>query len=1040
MKNQTHKTHSFLVSYGKWILRRKWLILIGSIVFTFLLGYGFQFLTFNSDSKVFFSEDNPQLIAYEKLEEVYTDDDNILIAIEATKGSIFERNNLSAIVDLVDRSWQVPFSFRVDGLTNYQYTRAKGDNLYVSNLVEDPASLTTQDLERIKQIAIQDPIIGNRLINESGTVAGINIVASLPNDPVAQDSTVNFVRAMVEDWEDENPQLKTYLSGNVMLSAAFSETAQEDQQTLVPLVFLAFLIIIGLTTRSFTGTVASLIVIFLSISCALALAALLGIDLTAASANTPIVITTLAIADSIHILITVIATMKKGATKQEAIIESLRVNFLPVFLTSITTIIGFLSLNTGDVPPYADFGNISAMGMFFAFTFSILTLPALLAIMPMRVKVEEEEQSKAGFYSRLSEWVAGNRKTVFAGSVAIFIIGAFFTSRNDISDQVLEYFDTRIQFRNDSDFINQNLTGIYNLEFSIPAGESGGINNPEYLENLEKFKGYVEQQPEVIHVSSFSTIAQKVNKAMHGDSTRYYTIPSSREAAAQYLLIYELSLPYGLDLNNQVDVDKSETRFTITLEDISSAEMLAFTARLENWLSKNAPTYMEATGISYPVIFAYLSKRQIDSLILGSIISAILITLIISISFKDLRYGVISMIPNIAPAVIGFGIWYLMYGMVNLGMTAVFGMTLGIIVDYTVHFLAKYLRAKKEFGYGTLEAIHYSYTTVGKAIVVTTVVLCTGFLILTFSSFLLNSALAAITIIILIAALLVDFIALPGALLLFEKKPSQTQTSVKTDNKMKPLIATILLFLCVTTAWSQSPDPKGLEIARKADQADVGFESAYADLEMILTNKHGQTSTRLMSNKILEGTEDGDKSLIEFESPKDVQGTKTLTHSHKNSSDDQWIFLPSIKRVKRISSDNKSGPFMGSEFAYEDLSSQEVEKYTYGFIGEKVIDGERLALVEQYPVDPKSGYSKRIAHYNLDQDYRIEKIIYFDRKGVKLKTLDYVDYKLYLDKFWRAQRLSMTNHQNGKKTDLIFNAYKFKTGLSESDFSQASLR
>ena len=131
---------------------------------------------------------------------------------------------------------------------------------------------------------------------------------------------------------------------------------------------------------------------------------------------------------------------------------------------------------------------------------------------------------------------------------------------------------------------------------------------------------------------------------------------------------------------------------------------------------------------------------------------------------------------------------------------------------------------------------------------------------------------------------------------------------------------------------------------------------------------------------------------------------------------------------------------MGSEFAYEDLSSQEVEKYTYGFIGEKVIDGERLALVEQYPVDPKSGYSKRIAHYNLDQDYRIEKIIYFDRKGVKLKTLDYVDYKLYLDKFWRAQRLSMTNHQNGKKTDLIFNAYKFKTGLSESDFSQASLR
>ncbi|MEM0941419.1 MAG: outer membrane lipoprotein-sorting protein [Bacteroidota bacterium] len=250
----------------------------------------------------------------------------------------------------------------------------------------------------------------------------------------------------------------------------------------------------------------------------------------------------------------------------------------------------------------------------------------------------------------------------------------------------------------------------------------------------------------------------------------------------------------------------------------------------------------------------------------------------------------------------------------------------------------------------------------------------------------------------------------------------------------------IVLTISISSILAQSADQKGLQIAKQADLADQGFESAEVDLKMKLTNAHGQVSERDMSNKILELTEDGDKSLIAFESPKDVEGTKTLTYSHKEGPDDQWLYLPALKRVKRISSDNKSGPFMGSEFSYEDLSSSEVEKYTYKFIKETTLNGEQVAVVEQYPVDPKSGYSKRIAYYNLSGDYRMEKIEYYDRKDSKLKTLEYVDYKQYLDKYWRADLLVMTNHQNGKKTELIFSDYAFKVGLSDVDFTQNSLR
>lgn len=250
---------------------------------------------------------------------------------------------------------------------------------------------------------------------------------------------------------------------------------------------------------------------------------------------------------------------------------------------------------------------------------------------------------------------------------------------------------------------------------------------------------------------------------------------------------------------------------------------------------------------------------------------------------------------------------------------------------------------------------------------------------------------------------------------------------------------TILLTLTLLSAiglYAQSAEDRGLEIAKAAEKADLGFNSSTVELKMTLKNKNGQTSERLLTTKTLELTEDGDKSLIVFNSPKDVKGTSTLTFTHKIGADDQWLFLPSIKRVKRISSNNKSGPFVGSEFAYEDLSSQEVEKYTYKFLDEK----GSLLNVEQDPVDPKSGYTRRIVTYNKDKGYRIEKVEFYDRKNSLLKTLTYSGYKLYKNKFWRAASFNMVNHQSNKETLLQFSDYNFDANLTEEDFTQVALK
>ncbi|WP_422106518.1 efflux RND transporter permease subunit [Winogradskyella sp.] len=770
-ENKTSKINRFNIRYANWVVKRKWLVLVLSIVTMVLCGYGFSTLGFNADSKVFFSKENPQLQAFEALENVYSKDDNILIAIEAKDGNIFTKENLTALKTLVDSAWQTPYSFRVDAITNYQYTRADGDDLYVSDLVGDINDLSPANIANIKKVALAEPLLYNRLINEKANITGINISTKLPSDPAALSEAVTYIRGVVNDWSKVHPNLQTYMSGNMMLSNAFSESAQSDGQTLIPLVFLIFLIMMYVTTRSVSGTISAILVVFFSISCALGMAGILGIDLTSVSANTPIVISTLAIADCIHILITVIQQMRKGQTKKEAIVESLRLNTVPVFITSVTTIIGFLSLNTGDVPPFADFGNISAMGMFFALVFALTMLPALLAIFPMKVKaVSETDLKTSSFYTKFGDFVVAQRKPILIGSIILIAVGSVFMMKNELNDEYLEYFDESISFRTDSEFINNNLTGIYSLEFSIGAGEAEKINDPVYLQKLEDFAAFAKAQPEVIHVSSFSEVSKKINKAMHGDDASFYGIPKSQQEAAQYLLLYELSLPYGLDLNNQVNVDKSETRFTLTLKDLSSSEMIGFTKKMENWLKDNTPEYMHATGTSQPLIFAYLSERQLKSLVSGSLISALLITLILILSFRSLKYGLVSMIPNMAPAIIGFGIWYFYLGYVNLGMTAVFGMTLGIIVDDTVHFISKYLRAKREMGLDTRGAIEYSFSTVGKAIVSTTLILCVGFVVLAQSSFLLNAALASITTIVILAALLVVLVTLPAVLLLKRKK------------------------------------------------------------------------------------------------------------------------------------------------------------------------------------------------------------------------------------------------------------------------------
>ncbi len=762
--------------FGRWVIRWRWLVLLVSLAIVVGVGSGARKLGMKNDYRIFFGDDNPQLKSFEALQAIYTKDDNILFVLEHSENEVFSQEFLAAVQTVTEEAWKLPFATRVDSVTNFQHSYAEEDDLIVGDLVESPYDLSTEELKEVQRVALSEPMLRDRLVGDSPRVVGINAILTLPEkDPNEAVQAAAAARELVAAFNEQFPEYKVYLTGMVMLNNAFAESSIRDMSTVVPLMYLGIIVTTMFLLRSVSGTVGAFLVIVFSSAVAMGFMGSIGFPITPPSASAPTIITTLAIADSIHILVSLMFFMRHGRSKNEAIVESLRVNFQPVFLTSLTTAIGFLSMNFSDAPPFRHLGNVVAVGVIAAWFFSIAFLPALLAVLPMRAG-----KSVARSGTRFDSWVdflVRRRSSTLWGSVAVVVLLAAFIPKISLDDRWVDYFAKSITFRNDTDFTVEELTGIYNLEYSVGAIESGGISEPEYLNNLDKFTQWLRKQEEVLQVVTLSDTLKRLNKNLNADDPAFYRMPESRDLAAQYLLLFEMSLPYGLDLNNQINVDKSASRLTVALGDISTANLRRFIDKAAAWQDENLPEYMIAEASSPSVMFAHISKRNIDSMLGGTALAVLLISGILAFALRSLRYGTLSLVPNFVPAILGFGAWGALVGNIGMSLSVVVGMTLGIVVDDTVHFLTKYIRARREQGLDAEGAIRYAFHSVGTALVTTTIILVIGFSVLSFSPFRLNSWMGQLTAIVISFALIADFILLPALLLTFDGKSRAKKTS-----------------------------------------------------------------------------------------------------------------------------------------------------------------------------------------------------------------------------------------------------------------------
>ncbi len=751
-------------SYTRWIIRWKYLVVLTSLTVVFAAAYGGQFLGFSNDYRMFFGEDNPQLLAFEKMQATFNKNDNILFVVTPKSEKVFSRETLTVIKDITREAWQVPFSTRVDSITNHQHTVAEEDDLIVDDLVVDPDALTDSDLLRIQSIAINEPMLVHRLISPDSKYAGINVTVQLPGKALDEvPITVAFARDLKQKMLEKYPDVEIRLVGMAVMNNAFPEASQDDVVNLYPLALIFIVVTLFILLRGLSGTIATFIMIIMSIMTAMGLAGWSNILLSPPVMSAPIMILTMAIADAVHLLVTMRHELAIGLNKNDAIVESMRINFRPILVTTLTTILGFLSLNFSDAPPFHDLGNIAAMGVAAAFVFSITFLPAIITILPASGK---HEVAGKQMMTKFSEFVIAKQKPLLIGNALIIITLAALVPLNELNDQFVNYFDESIEFRRDSDYAAENLTGVYYIDYALGTGESGGISEPEYLANVAKFSQYLRSQPEVIHVQTISDTFKRLNKNMHGDDPAWHRLPEERNLAAQYLLLYEMSLPYGLDLNNQIDIDKSATKIAVTIKTLTSNEVIAFDDAATQWLKENTPSIIPYNS-SPTIMFAHLGKRNIDSMLIGTSLALVLISVVLIFFLGSFKYGFISLLPNLTPALAAFGIWGLTVGQVGIGLSIVTGMTLGIVVDDTVHFLSKYLRARREKGLSAEDAVRYAFNNVGLALLVTSLVLVAGFMILAQSHFYLNSSMGLLTSVVIILALVIDLTFLPPLLMKF---------------------------------------------------------------------------------------------------------------------------------------------------------------------------------------------------------------------------------------------------------------------------------
>ncbi|MDX1497249.1 MAG: MMPL family transporter [Salinisphaeraceae bacterium] len=759
------KLNSFSIRHA-WLVSFVWIVVVAG--FSSFMGS----IKVDGSYRSFFDKADPLVIALDEIESRYDTGDSLIFLVKTRQGDLFTQEGLGAIEILTEKAWQLPKSLRVDSLRNFPFSRSSGDELTVSEFYVDASALADADLARIKQDVLGEKLLVDRLVTADGhaSLVVVNFTEEVGHSLALSREVYHTALKLRDEMRERYPNLGFYVSGIVGGSAAGADAAMADGSLLIPLgLTFALLAIVGFlyyesrhVLTSVYGMLACLAVIIVSSLVPMGVMGMFRIAANNITILIPVIILTLAVADSLHVLLTYYQRMNAGLDNISALKESLRINAEAVWLTSVTTMLGFLVMNASDSPPFRTMGNLVALGVFMAWLSVNTLLPAIMSMLPVKVELREGQDARP--IVGLADRVIRHYKIILAAGFLTVLLGVVCVPMNRMNDSWTTYLTEDTTFGSDTAELINSFEDFNYIEFELDTGKENGIFDLAFLYKVSEFAEWLRTKPEVSYVQSMDLTLKRLNRNMHGDDPEWERMPETADLAAQYLLLYELSLPYGASLTDAMTMDKSAFRLTVGLNHSETAEHLRFQKEAAQWLEENAPE-LAYPGTSTTTIMAALSRRDSIAMLTGTVMALIVISLTIMAVFRSLKYGLLSFLVNVMPATLALGLWGLFVGQVGISVSMVFAASLGIIVDYCLHFLSKYRRAKQEQSLSEEDAIRYAFSTVGVALLVTTAVLVINFAILGLSNFRINIDMGVLTAMTIVFALLAQLFFLPSLLL-----------------------------------------------------------------------------------------------------------------------------------------------------------------------------------------------------------------------------------------------------------------------------------
>ncbi len=737
--------------YIDFLDKYKYRLILFTTVITLLLSFSLKHIAYEGNYRIWFDPDSRIITSYDAFRDTFGGDDTFVVAFGDKEG-IFRPKAIDTVLALTRKFAKIEGVRKVDSLTNYQYIRSEDDDIIVEDFIED-----TVELKVKKVLALHDPLIVDHLISKEGktTLIAVKLTSLQGSDEAVNIEVMQELQSILKKYEEETGY-RFYLSGVPAITASLVTVSQHDALLLMPLAVVIVVVMLWLLFRDVMGVIVPSAVIVFTFLIVLSMQMLLGYRLNNFTVNIPSFISAIAIADAMHLVLAWVYYRQKGLKNKEAVTVALQKNFLPIAMTSFTTATGFATLGLSAIEPIATLGLAITSGALIAFVLSVTLAPAIL------LTRREEHTVKPVHFLDLSQvtgygaFIRRHDRKIIVAFVLLFLFAGYGLRYIKVDSNSIKYFSPDTAVRSGSDFIEEHITGPMVYEVVLDSARKEGIKDPKFLEQVIDFeKALKENYPAVRFSISLKDIIVRMQTVLNPDAAT--ALPEEKNLVAQYLLLYSMSLPQGMEINDQVDTNERYLRLTLNSDVQDTSKDLEMIAWIKKWWRERAPYAADVQGQT--AIFAYMQSSVTDTLVISIASTLLIVMLAMFLIFRNVKMLLLFILPNVAPLVLVAGVMGYLGIHIDIGVAISAAVILGIAVDDTIHFFSKFFDVIKEKPFE--ESIDHVISHSGNAMILTTLILSLTFAVFGVSSFIPNVNFAIVTITALNIALLLDLLLLP---------------------------------------------------------------------------------------------------------------------------------------------------------------------------------------------------------------------------------------------------------------------------------------